>query len=79
MFVAQEHRGRGYSKAMLATLERMARESGYDAVRLETRPLQTAAIALYERQGYVRIPNYGIYEGKQSCLCYEKVLDSTGE
>jgi len=36
--------------------------------------LQVAAIALYEAQGYVRIPNYGIYEGKQSCLCYEKVL-----
>lgn len=74
MFVAPEHRGRGYSKAMLSTLERMARESGYDAVRLETRPLQSAAIALYERQGYVRIPNYGMYEGKQNCLCYEKSL-----
>lgn len=74
MFVAPEHRGRGYSKAILATLERMAKESGYEAVRLETRALQVPAIALYEAQGYVRIPNYGIYEGKQSCLCYEKVL-----
>jgi ribosomal protein S18 acetylase RimI-like enzyme len=74
MFVAREYRGRGYSKSMLATLERMARESGYDAVRLETRHLQAAAIALYESVGYVRIPNYGMYEGKQSCLCYEKVL-----
>jgi putative acetyltransferase len=43
-------------------------------VRLETRPLQTAAIALYERLGYLRIPGYGIYEGKPHCLCYEKVL-----
>jgi len=76
MFVAPEHRGRGYSKAMLSTIERMARESGYHAVRLETRGLQTAAIALYESHGYVRIPNYGFYEGKQSCLCYEKVLRS---
>lgn len=74
MFVAPEHRGRGYSKAILATLECMAKESGYQAVRLETRPLQLAAIALYEAQGYARIPNYGIYEGKQSCLCYEKEL-----
>jgi ribosomal protein S18 acetylase RimI-like enzyme len=74
MFVSREHRGKGYSKAMLSTLERMARESGYEAVRLETRHLQTAAIALYEKQGYARIPNYGMYEGKQSCLCYEKVL-----
>jgi putative acetyltransferase len=77
MFVSPEYRGRGYSKAMLATLERMARESGYAAVRLETRHLQTAAIALYERVGYVRIPNYGMYEGKQNCLCYEKVLSQS--
>jgi putative acetyltransferase len=75
MFVAQEHRGRGYAKAMLVMLERMARESGYHTVRLETRHLQAAAIALYEGLGYARIPNYGMYEGKQSCLCYEKVLE----
>ncbi|MEP7066494.1 MAG: GNAT family N-acetyltransferase [Gemmatimonadota bacterium] len=87
MYVLPEHRGRGYSKAMLVTLERMAKESGYEAVRLETRHLQTAAIALYEGLGYARIANYGRYEGKQNCLCYEKVLsapashrnDSTGE
>ncbi|MBK5187739.1 MAG: GNAT family N-acetyltransferase, partial [Gemmatimonadaceae bacterium] len=66
MFVAREHRGRGYSKVMLTTLERLAGESGCEAVRLETRHLQTAAIALYEGLGYVRIPNYGIYEGKQN-------------
>ena len=74
MFVDPEHRGRGYSKAMLVMLERMAGESGYAAVRLETRPLQHAAIALYEKLGYVRIPNYGMYEGKQECLRYEKSL-----
>src|SRR6185312_304654 len=74
MFVAREHRGRGYSKAILTTLERMARENGYETVRLETRPKQAAAIALYEGLGYVRIPNYGMYEGKEDCLCYEKSL-----
>lgn len=74
MFVSLEHRGRGYSKAMLMTLEAMARENGYASVRLETRPRQAAAIALYEGLGYVRIPNYGMYEGKEDCLCYEKPL-----
>jgi putative acetyltransferase len=78
MFVAPEHRGRGYSKAMLATLERMAMESGYTAVRLGTRPLQTAAIALYEGTGYVRISNFGSYVGKEDCLCYEKPLGKDG-
>ena len=74
MFVAREHCGRGYSRAILTTLERMATESGYATVWLETRPLQRAAIALYEKLGYERIPNYGMYEGKQDCLCYGKVL-----
>jgi ribosomal protein S18 acetylase RimI-like enzyme len=74
MFVAPEHRGRGYSKAILTTLERMAAESGYTTVWLETRPLQRAAIALYEQLGYERIPNYGMYEGKKECLCYGKSL-----
>jgi len=74
MFVAREHRGRGYSRQILETLERLARENGYDTVRLETRPKQTAAIALYESLGYARIPNYGRYAGKNGCLCYEKSL-----
>jgi len=78
MFVDREHRGRGYSAAILRALERMAGECGYTTVWLETRPLQTAAIALYEKGGYVRIPNYGMYEGKQECLCYGKSLGEAG-
>ena len=74
MFVARAHCGRGYSRAILTALERMAAESGYDTAWLETRPLQHAAIALYEGLGYVRIPNYGMYEGKKECLCYGKSL-----
>ena len=76
MFVAPEHRGRGHSRTILTALERMAAESGYTTVWLETRPLQHVAIALYESLGYERIPNYGMYEGKQECLCYGKSLGS---
>jgi GNAT superfamily N-acetyltransferase len=79
MFVAADHRGHGYSKQILATLERLAGESGYTMVRLETRPKQAAAIALYEGLGYVRIPNYGRYEGRDNCLCYEKPLSGARE
>jgi GNAT superfamily N-acetyltransferase len=74
MFVDRAHRGRGYSAAILRALERMAGESGYTTVWLETRPLQAAAIALYEKGGYARIANYGMYEGKLECLCYGKNL-----
>lgn len=33
MFVVPEHRGRGYSKAILKELERLAREHGYTTAR----------------------------------------------
>jgi putative acetyltransferase len=55
MYVVPECRGRGFSKVVLAELERLARESGYAKVRLETGVRQPEAIALYERSGYQRI------------------------
>ncbi len=80
MFVLPEFRGRGYSKEMLLLLEREARASGYTTVRLETRPKQHAAIALYEKLGYRRIPGYGVYAGQETaCLCYEKSLAESAE
>jgi putative acetyltransferase len=78
MFVLPEFRGRGYSKEMLLLLEHEARAYGYTTVRLETRPLQHAAIALYEKLGYRRIPGYGVYAGQEmACLCYEKSLSAS--
>ena len=57
------------SKAMLTTLE-LHGEGKWIRDRAPRRraPKQAAAIALYEGLGYVRIPNYGMYEGKQDCL-----------
>ena len=72
MFVLPEHRGRGYSKAILAELERRAWETGYTTVRLETGERQPEAIRLYQRAGYRRIPNFGIYGDVESSLCFEK-------
>jgi GNAT superfamily N-acetyltransferase len=74
MFVVLEWRGRGYSKAILKELERLARENGYTTVRLETGDRQPEAIGLYERSGYHRIPNFGIYVGDERSVCFEKQL-----
>ena len=74
MFVAPEWRGKGVSVRVLDGLEQYAREQGWLALRLETGPKQPEAIRLYERAGYVRIPNYGHYAGHDDSLCYERVL-----
>jgi putative acetyltransferase len=74
MFVLPECRGRGYAKAILAELERVAEQMGYRALRLETGNRQPEAIALYEQAGYRRIPNFGRYVGSERSVCFEKRL-----
>jgi len=74
MFVVPEHRGCGYSKAILTELERLARENGYTTARLETGNRQPEAIRLYEQSGYSRIPNFGIYVGSEWSVCFEKQI-----
>lgn len=74
VFVAPSCRGRGYSKAILAELERLAAGLGYAVARLETANHQPEAIGLYERAGYRRIPNFGVYVGSERSVCFEKSL-----
>jgi GNAT superfamily N-acetyltransferase len=74
MFVVPDCRGNGYSKAMLRELERLARENGYSAVRLETGDRQPEAIRLYETTGYRRIGSFGSYEGSARSLYFEKQI-----
>jgi ribosomal protein S18 acetylase RimI-like enzyme len=74
MDVVPERRGRGFSKLVLAELERRAARMGYAVARLETGTRQPEAIALYERSGYRRIPNFGIYVGNPQSVCFEKGL-----
>ncbi len=49
--------------AILSHLETAAAGFGYHAIRLETRLVNTRAVAFYQRQGYCRIPSYGKYVG----------------
>ena len=74
MFVHEEARGRGLAKALLRAIEGAASAAGVSELRLETGPLQHAAIALYERSGYARIPNFGDYVGDPYSVCYAKRL-----
>ncbi|MBA3316381.1 MAG: N-acetyltransferase [Planctomycetaceae bacterium] len=75
VFVDPRHRGRGYGRALLAELERIARELGYHTLRLETGTRQPESIRLYESSGYRRIPNFEPYVESHWSVCYEKTLD----
>lgn len=55
MFVTSAARGRGHGRALLAELERRARDAGYDRVRLYTTEVLHEARALYADAGYHRI------------------------
>jgi DNA-binding MarR family transcriptional regulator/GNAT superfamily N-acetyltransferase len=55
MWLAPEARGLGLGRRLLHELERVAREGGASAVRLETNRALTEAIALYRRSGYVEV------------------------
>jgi GNAT superfamily N-acetyltransferase len=77
MYVVPAARRRGVSRAVLAALEEEARRRGWSTLRLETGPLQTAAIALYESAGYRPIPAFGGYAGDplaEHSLYFELVL-----
>lgn len=74
MFVHPDARGRGLASSLLAAVESAAVTAGVETLQLETGPLQDAAIALYERNGYARIPNFGPYVGDPHSVCYAKRL-----
>jgi GNAT superfamily N-acetyltransferase len=54
LFVAPESRGRGAAKALLAEARRWAKEEGVDRLVLDVAHIATAAIALYEQDGWRR-------------------------
>jgi GNAT superfamily N-acetyltransferase len=51
-------RGHGVARALLATIERLAQDSGAPVFAFHTASFMTGAIALYERLGYRRAPEF---------------------
>lgn len=74
MFVPKEHRSRGIASLVLQELEAWAKHLGYTSCILETGLKQPEAIALYKKNRYTIIPNYGQYVEVASSVCFEKVL-----
>ena len=72
MYVRAQFRGLGFGKLLLDRLTDYARAQGVGLLRLETGIHQAAAISLYERMGFQRIPPFGAYVEDPLSLFYEK-------
>ena len=57
LFVCEAARGQGIGRALLEAAVARARVRGWTALRLRTRTVFTAAMALYERTGWIREPD----------------------
>jgi putative acetyltransferase len=79
MYTRDAARGRGVGKALLAQIEREARDAGKPVLRLETGTYQAAAIGLYEGCGFRPCAAFGHYANLPphriaTSLFYEKPL-----
>lgn len=71
--VLPEHRGQGIGAGLLKQSEALARERDCVYLRLEVRPDNSQAIALYRRQGYRQFDTkQDYYEDHSEALCFEK-------
>ena len=61
MYVRDVARGSGAARALLARIEREAREAGFLLLKLETGARQSAALRFYEREGFQPCPTFGSY------------------
>lgn len=71
-FVRPEQRGTGVADALIAALLAHAADSRVRLVRLETGDEQQAALALYRRHGFRRVPRFGPYEASETSVCMER-------
>ena len=74
IYVDPDARGRGVGGALMDALESNLLALGIGIARLETGVRQPAALALYERRGYVRILPFGEYGDDPLSVFYEKRL-----
>ncbi|PWJ43964.1 GNAT family N-acetyltransferase [Sediminitomix flava] len=75
MYVDNSVRNKGIASLVLKELENWASELGYKFTVLETGLRQQDAIALYQKNGYQVIPNYGQYIGVDNSRCFQKELN----
>jgi GNAT superfamily N-acetyltransferase len=74
MFIRRPHRGRGWSRTLLALVEDQARSLGFTRIVMETGLRQPEAMGLYASSGYEPIPGFGHYRDSPINRCFGKDL-----
>ncbi|SOE19694.1 Acetyltransferase (GNAT) family protein [Spirosomataceae bacterium TFI 002] len=74
MYSQPAARGKGLASKVLLELENWAAELNFKRCVLETGERQIEALALYNKNGYKIIPNYGQYVGIKNSVCFGKNL-----
>jgi GNAT superfamily N-acetyltransferase len=74
MYTVPTARGRGIGRAILAAIERSARDQGRKRLILECGDRQPEAIAMYEACGYERIEDFGYYRNHSGVRSYGRDL-----
>lgn len=74
MYVDPEFRGQRIGARILGELEAAAARMNIEKLVLETGIHQEAAIGLYLRAGFARIPCWGEYAASATSVCFERRL-----
>ena len=76
MYVLPQERGKGIASLILSHLETWAKQLNYKKCLLETGVNQPEAIALYNKNQYQIIANFGQYAGMENSVCFEKKISN---
>ena len=74
MYVMPNARGKGIASKIILELESWAREEHYKSCILETGKKYPEAIALYKKNGFAVMANYGQYKHIEDSICFHKTL-----
>ena len=72
VYVKRRYRNKGIAYKLVKSLEKLAMEDNFKYSYITTGTENAAAIALYEKLGYEKIDNFGIFENDEICLCMKK-------
>ena len=72
VYVKRRYRNKGIAYKLVKSLEKLAMEDNFKYSYITTGTENAAAIALYEKLGYEKIDNFGIFENDDICLCMRK-------